>query len=339
VVAVLTLEDVRHRRGGREVLAVPRLTVTRGERLSVLGRNGAGKTSLLRLLAVVEPPTQGRVLVDDLDPQQLTAAGLLALRRRTSYVTQRPSLLAGSVRRNVELPLAWRGVPRDQRAHLAQQALDRLGVGHLAGRRAASLSGGEAQRVALARGLVTAPSVLLLDEPAAALDATARGNFLDDLESALGDRRTTVVHVTHRPEEAIRLADRLAVLEAGTVRQVDRVPAVLRAPADAAVARLVGYENVLAAEVTDDGRLRPDPGAPMVAAWAAGLRLSTAPGSGTCFRVTGVRPGPGRQDVHLASATATVVAQLPLDAPAPGVGSDVSVSVAPGSWARVGAQA
>ena len=88
------------------------------------------------------------------------------------------------------------------------------------GRRACTLSGGEAQRVSLARALVTRPGILLLDEPAAALDVASRARFLADVELALGDRGTTLVHVSHRPEEALRLADRVAVLVDGTLRQV-----------------------------------------------------------------------------------------------------------------------
>ena len=109
-------------------------------------------------------------------------------------------------------------------------ALDALGVAHLAGRRACTLSGGEAQRVSLARALVTRPGILLLDEPAAALDVASRARFLADVEVALRDRGTTLVHVSHRPEEALRLADRVAVLVDGTLRQVATPCALVREP-------------------------------------------------------------------------------------------------------------
>ena len=105
--AELSLTDVRHVRGGREVLRVDSLVVGRGEHLSVLGPNGAGKTTLLRLLAAVESPHSGDVTVDAVS----TKRGGVELRRRVAYATQRPGLLSTSVRRNVELPLRWRKVP------------------------------------------------------------------------------------------------------------------------------------------------------------------------------------------------------------------------------------
>ena len=114
--------------------------------------------------------------------------------------------------RNVELPLALARRVACRPPAKALAALERLGVAHLADRKALSLSGGEAQRVSLARALALEPSVLLLDEPAAGLDAEARQAFLDDLEAVFADRATTVVHVSHRADEALRLADRVAVL-------------------------------------------------------------------------------------------------------------------------------
>jgi ABC-type iron transport system FetAB ATPase subunit len=117
--AVLSLRDVRHRRGGREVLRIDALDLAGGERLAVLGPNGAGKTTLLRLLAAIDIPTAGTVLVDGVP----TTPGAVALRRRVAYATQRPGLLSTSVRRNVELPLRWRRVPRPQRRAAATTVL------------------------------------------------------------------------------------------------------------------------------------------------------------------------------------------------------------------------
>ena len=230
--AALILRDVRHRRGGREVLRVDALDVAPGERLAVLGPNGAGKTTLLRLLAAIDMPTSGTVMVDGVR----TSGGPVALRRRIAYATQRPGLLSTSVRRNVELPLGWRGVPRRQRRAGAAAALGRLKVAHLAERPAAAVSAGEAHRVNLARALALDPALLLLDEPAAALDAEARQAFLTDVERALDASSTTVVHVSHRPEEAFRLAGRVAVLADGLIRQLATPEALLREPADATVA-------------------------------------------------------------------------------------------------------
>src|SRR5262249_26772154 len=144
-------------------------------------------------------------------------------------------LLSTSVRRNVELPLRYRRTPRETRRAVAAAALARLGVEHLAERPAHSLSGGEAQRVSLARALARAPDALLLDEPAAGLDAPTRAAFFADVERALADRATTVVLVSHRAEEVLALTDRIAVLVDGELRQTAPGTELVAEPADAAV--------------------------------------------------------------------------------------------------------
>ena len=356
MVAALSLVDVRHRRGHREILSIDQLTVHRGERLAVLGPNGAGKTTMLRLLAAVEPPTIGSVRVDGTDTASVSARERVRVRRDIGYVAQHAALLGGStVARNVELPLAWRKVGRAQRRARALGALDALGVAHLAGRRACTLSGGEAQRVSLARALVTRPGILLLDEPAAALDVASRARFLVDVEVALRDRGTTLVHVSHRPEEALRLADRVAVLVDGTLRQVATPAALVREPCEVVVAQLVGYQNVLDAVVDERGDVRVGsavvlrgcagpPGPAVLAAWASGLRARSAdaPGDGS-FRVTEVGPGAGalagraarRGTPHRARALGAAAAgrRRRGDRDGPPVGR---CAAAPPSWDRAG---
>jgi ABC-type sulfate/molybdate transport systems ATPase subunit len=333
VVAVVSVRDVRHRRGGREVLAIDQLDLPAGERLAVLGPNGAGKTTLLRLLAGLEAPTTGRVAIDE----EPIAGAAVDIRRRVGYATQRSGLLSTSVIRNVELPLRWRGMDGAARRAAALAALERLNVAGLADRKAASLSGGEAQRVSLARALAIDPRLLLLDEPAAGLDAEARRAFFDDLETALRDRATTVVHVSHRAEEALRLADRIAVLTNGTIRQLGEPSAVVQQPADGTVARLLGYENVLQVHIDASGRVLID-GAPCglaatidagpatLAAWGTAIRV--VPPDATPLRATveRVSQGPGRWDVILAAAH-TLHAHLPLDQTPPRANERVGVHV------------
>jgi ABC-type sulfate/molybdate transport systems ATPase subunit len=331
--AVLTLRDLRHRRGGREVLVVDALDVRTGERLAVLGPNGAGKTTLLRLVAGLDQPTAGTVEVDGL---AIAGAGL-DVRRRIVYATQRPGLLGTSVIRNVELPLRWRGIDGTARSRAACAALERLNIAHLADRKAFSLSGGEAQRVSLARALALEPRLLLLDEPAAGLDAEARRAFFDDLERALAKRTTTVVHVSHRPEEALRLADRVAVLTDGSVRQIGDPASIVQRPADATVATLIGYENVLPVQIDKSGRVlidgapcgvhsTTDPGPATLATWATAIRL--IPPNATPLRATveRVTPGPGRWEVSL-TAPRTLHAHLPLDQTPPRVTEVVGLDV------------
>jgi ABC-type sulfate/molybdate transport systems ATPase subunit len=316
--AVLTLRGVRQARGGRQVLAIDELDVPAGERLAVLGTNGAGKTTLLRLLAGLEAPTAGSVEIDGVPVH--TAS--LAFRRQVGYATQRPGLLSATVIRNVELPLRWRGVDAPERRRVALAALERLNVADLADRKAVSLSGGEAQRVSLARAFALAPRLLLLDEPAAGLDAEARRAFLDDLESALRDRATTVVHVSHRADEALRLADRILVLVGGGIRQLSDPATLVQRPVDATVARLIGYENVVSVAIDDSGQVL-GPGRTTLAVWASAVQIGTGPLRAMVERVS---LGPGRWEVVM-SAHETLQAHLPLDQTPPQAGERVNVSI------------
>ena len=331
--AVVSLHDVRHRRGGRDVLAIDQLDLRAGERLAVVGPNGAGKTSLLRLLAGLDVPTAGRVEIDGVP----IADAEVVTRRRVGYATQRSGLLSTSVIRNVELPLRWRGMGAAARRAAALGALERLSVAHLANRKAPSLSGGEAQRVSLARALAIDPRLLLLDEPAAGLDAEARRAFFDDLERALSDGGTTVVHVSHRAEEALRLGDRIAVLISGTIRQLGEPAAIVQQPADGTVARLVGYENVLpvqvdaSAQVLIDGApcgvtAITDPGPATLAAWGTAIGIIPLDDAPLRVTVERVSQGPGRWEVTLAGVE-TLRAHLALHHRPPAAGECVGVRI------------
>jgi ABC-type glutathione transport system ATPase component len=331
--AVVSLRNVRHRRGGHDVLAIDQLDLQAGERLAVLGPNGAGKTTLLRLLAGLESPTAGRVEIDG----EPIAEADVDVRRRIGYATQRPGLLSTSVIRNVELPLRWRGLDAESRRAAAQAALERLNVARLADRKAPSLSGGEAQRVSLSRAFAIDPGLLLLDEPAAGLDAEVRRAFFDDLERALRDRTTTVVHVSHRAEEAFRLADRVAVLTGGTIRQLGAPASVVQRPADSTVARLVGYENVIAVQIDSSGQVRINgapcglsattgPGPATLAAWGTAIRLSAGPGAPVRAVVKRVSQGVGHWEVTL-DAGETLSAHLPLNEAVPRIGDQVGVLI------------
>jgi ABC-type sulfate/molybdate transport systems ATPase subunit len=334
--AVLTANDILHRRGGREVLRVEHLEIAAGERLGVLGLNGAGKTTLLRLLAGIDEPTAGAVRIDGMP----LSRGDATLRRRVGYAAQRPVLLSTSVRRNVELPLRYRRAPRDTRRAVAAAALARLGVEHLAERPARTLSGGEAQRVSLARALACAPDALLLDEPAAGLDTPTRAAFFADVERALADRSTTVVLVSHRAEEVLKLADRIAVLVDGELRQTAPGAELTSRPADAAVARLIGYENVIDVHVDDDGNVlaaghRTGLAAPpgrrpaTLAAWAGALHVRARDEGPLPATIERVSAGPGRHELTL-DAGVLLAAHVPLTTAAPAVGTEVSVEIDPG---------
>ncbi len=239
---VLELRDIRVTHGQRTVLDVPALSIDRGEVLAVIGPNGAGKSTLLRVLGLLEAPAEGEVRFQG---ARVTARQGLAARRRMASVFQEPLLADATVRANVALGLRFRG-DRGARA-LARVGtwLDRFGIERLGGQQARTLSGGEAQRTALARALVVDPEVLLLDEPFSALDPPSREGLIDDLGRILREERTTTVLVTHDRTEAMALGDRVGVLVDGRLLQVDEAAQVFRSPASEEVARFVGIETIL----------------------------------------------------------------------------------------------
>ena len=237
------------RRTGRIVVDVPALSVPAGEVLAIVGPNGAGKTTLLLHLALLERSSPGEVLFEG----AATRGRELALRRRMAVVFQEPLLLDRSVLGNVEAGLGLRGIRGHDRRPRALRWLDRFGVLDLARRSARTLSGGEAQRVSLARAFALQPEVLLLDEPFSALDTPTRAAITDDLAAALAETRTTTVLVTHDHDEAARLGDRVAVMIGGRIRQLGPPEEVFGAPADEEVAAFVGIETIVPAEVTGRG--------------------------------------------------------------------------------------
>jgi tungstate transport system ATP-binding protein len=244
---VLRLTGVRVDRGARTVLDVPDLAVSRGETLVLIGPNGAGKSTLLRVIGLLEAPTAGQLRFRG-DP--VSSRDGLAVRRRMASVFQAPLLADATVLDNAAMGLRFRGRSPAEAREPAARWLARLGIGHLAGRRARTLSGGEAQRAALARALCVEPELLLLDEPFSALDQPTRESVLDDFGRILAEDRITAVLVTHDRAEAMMLGDRVGVLLAGRLVQVDEAGQVFRAPASEEVARFVGVETIVDGRVT-----------------------------------------------------------------------------------------
>lgn len=229
--------------GGRwplhaEVTGFNRLTLDAepGTTIAVVGENGAGKTTLLRALLGLTPRAHAELRLGDTD---ITA--LPPHRRQVAWVPQDGALFPHlTALANTAYGLRARGAPRARARREAQAWLDRLGVGHLAGRRPAQLSGGQAQRVALARALAARPRLLLLDEPLAALDQTTRARVRHTLRTHLAGFGGVCLIVTHDPVEAVSLADRVLVLSDGRTLQ-DAAPAeVTRHPRSPWVARMLG---------------------------------------------------------------------------------------------------
>lgn len=249
--------EVRVDVGGFEVSID--LDVADGEIVGVLGPNGAGKTTLLRTLAGFEPLTCGCIILDgDVldDPQADT---FVAPRVRPSGLVPQDLALFGnlSVLDNVAFGLRARGEKRTQARQSARMWLARVGMDDRAGSRPAELSGGEAQRVAIARTLATEPRLVLLDEPMAALDAEAKKAMRVELKEILGSVNALGVLVTHDLADALALADRVVVLEHGRVSQTDTPTGLMQAPATHYVVELVraagNFVDPRSAEVRTNG--------------------------------------------------------------------------------------
>ena len=222
-------------------LRIEHLNVVAGELFCLLGPTGAGKSSLLRILAGIEPPTTGDVCYfgRPFGPD----ASLIATRRRVAMVFQRPLLLAGSVRVNVEFGLRLRGRKKST-AGRVQRVLDRLGLDTLADQPAGTLSGGEIQLVALARALVLDPDALLLDEPTANLDPARVALVEAVIREHHQQRGTTIVWATHNLFQARRVARRVGLLLGGELVEIGPTEAFFQRPSDPRTADFVQGEMI-----------------------------------------------------------------------------------------------
>jgi iron(III) transport system ATP-binding protein len=219
------------------------LEIERGELMAVLGPSGCGKTTLLRVIAGFEQPDAGCVVVSD---EVVAGPGRIVPpeKRRVGMVFQDYALFPHlSVESNVAFGLSNR--PREERDALTRRTLELVGLQHKARSGVHELSGGERQRVALARALAPEPELVLLDEPFSSLDATLRAGLRREVELILRDAEATALLVTHDQEEALSLADRVAVMRDGEIVQVGPPVQVYGEPATRWAAQFVGEVNVL----------------------------------------------------------------------------------------------
>jgi putative spermidine/putrescine transport system ATP-binding protein len=225
------------------------LSVAPGELLAVMGRSGSGKSTILRLTAGLLSGYEGKICIDGNN-----VARVPVWRREVGMVFQQYALFPHlSVVDNVAYGLRMRGISATQRKTRALAMLQRVGLTEHANRGTTLLSGGQQQRVALARALAIEPKVLLLDEPLAALDAGIRQQLRDEIRSLQRACGATTLLVTHDQDEALSIADRVAVVDGGRVLQVDTPERLYSQPASTQVARFVGHSSVMPARVTSAG--------------------------------------------------------------------------------------
>ncbi|HSB02536.1 MAG TPA: ATP-binding cassette domain-containing protein [Anaerolineales bacterium] len=229
---MIQIQDLLVERNGRDVLKVDALDIQPGETLTVVGPNGSGKSTFLLVLARLLKPARGEIIYDGKSLMQMNE---LEYRRKISFVFQAPLLMDMTVEGNVALGLRFRGTSKGQSRARAGKWMKQLGIESLSKRRAGQLSGGEAQRVSLARAFVLEPELLLLDEPFAALDPPTHAKLLEDLSDILKQDHRTAVFVTHNLKEAAKLSHRIAVIVGGVLRQVGTVRQIKAHPADEAV--------------------------------------------------------------------------------------------------------
>ena len=259
----LTVQNLTAHYGATKVLEDLSLSVGKGELVSLLGASGCGKTTTLRLIAGFLEPTSGSIRLGDKDLTRLPA-----YKRDIGLVFQNYALFPHlSVLDNVGFGLKQRGVAPVDRDKRAKAMLERVGLSQLADRLPGALSGGQKQRVALARALVIEPPLLMFDEPLSNLDAKLRVDMRVEIRQLQRANGTTSVYVTHDQEEAFSISDRVAIMNAGRIMQFDTPETLYQRPANAFVARFVGFENLVPMKV-----IARD-GATVTAEAAGGARL------------------------------------------------------------------
>jgi putative spermidine/putrescine transport system ATP-binding protein len=249
--AAVELTGLRRRFGVTQALDGFTLTLQEGELVALLGPSGCGKTTALRVLAGFETIDSGRILVDGVDQARIPAQ-----RRDMGMVFQSYSLFPNmTALDNVAFGLRMRKVSGKERRARALEQLDLVGLASEADKYPHQMSGGQQQRVALARALAIEPRVLLLDEPLSALDAKVRVQLREQIRVLQTRLKITTLFVTHDQEEALSMADRVCVMRAGQIEQVDTPSTLYSAPATPFVAEFVGTMNRIPGVIADGGRV------------------------------------------------------------------------------------
>ena len=243
--------NVSCRLGEQEVLKSVNLAVVPGELVTLVGPSGCGKSTLLRVIAGLEEPTTGTVLVDGVDVTTTPAE-----KRRVGLVFQSNALF-GHLRVDRNIAFGLRHLPKQERRERVAEMLDLVKLGNLAHRYPHQLSGGEQQRIALARALAPRPPVVLLDEPYGALDEVLREEIGWEVKEILSQRNTAAILVTHDRHEAMTLGDRVAVMDSGRILQCDIPRTVYDNPSARFVADFLAVSSYLSLPSGEETLVRP----------------------------------------------------------------------------------
>lgn len=272
------------------------LTIPDGESVVLLGQSGCGKTSTMRCIAGLESPSGGRITIGDRTVFDGTnGTSVPSHKRNVGMVFQSYAVWPHmSVVDNVAFPLKMKKLGKAEARRRANEVLDVVGLGHLGERGASMLSGGQMQRVALARSMAMEPAVLLLDEPLSNLDARLRDDLRVELRRIQVERGLTSLYVTHDQQEALALADRIAIMQGGRITQLGSPQEIYAAPGSASIASFLGVTNVVEVESADGERVR-------LAGTGQSLAVDdvSAVGDDACFaciRPEHVRVDPGAPD-------------------------------------------
>lgn len=226
---MISIKNLLIQRNGRDALKVDSLSIQKGETLAVVGPNGAGKSTFLLALAHLLKSSKGEITLHGKPQKEWND---LEYRRRIAFVFQDPLLMDMSVRENIALGLKFRKMDKEETQARVSKWAKAMGVDKLLERRAGQLSGGEAQRVSLARAFVLDPELLLMDEPFSAVDPQTRENLLEDLSRVLAEDHRTTIFVTHNLKEAAQFGDRVAIIIGGELKQAGKPQQVKQNPAD-----------------------------------------------------------------------------------------------------------
>ena len=240
----IEIAGITHTYGERAVVRNVSLSVGSGEVFALIGPTGAGKTTLLRIIDLLEVPGAGEIYFDG---KCIPRSGKqrLEIRRRMSFIQQKPQVFDLSVYDNIACGLRWRREEKNRISEKVDHIVEMVGLEGYENRDARTLSGGEAQRVALARSLVLEPEALLLDEPTANLDPVSTDKIEQLISYVARQRNTTMIMATHAMSQGQQLADRIGVLLDGRLVQTGNATDIFRSPQNEEVAHFVGMENII----------------------------------------------------------------------------------------------